>query len=536
MTFLNPLAFFMLIIIFWIFKDLLHINKDKKSTAFAQEQLLQRSQTKMIFISLVFAVIALSRPALNNEINKEHFNANEYIIALDASYSMMMQDIQPSRYLFAEKTIIKLLQADSKNRFSIFVFTTNPLLISPPTTDHQISISALQSFSPEFVLTKGTSLDTLLQQIAKLELNHKTLLLFTDGGEEHQLTHLLKIVKSNAITLNIVAIASSKGALIRKNNRAIKDAQSHLVISRINPILKNLAQQSGGFYMEINSVSDKLSQEILKNLQKQNLQTKELNLKLVSYKELYCFPLFIAFFILLFALTKFQKSLAFLVLLVIFFPPTTLKASLFDFHYKKIAKEAYAQQEYEKSIKYLQKISPTQSSLVAIANAYYKSKKYKDALRFYSQVQSKNPHIKSILYYNMANTAFALHKYKRAKSYYLKSLALEYSKEAEENLFLIYKYHLQSKTNVADMLPHVDDKKVSTLTKKSEAKKNNQKQKSSSSQQKVSQGTQGGAGNKMKQKQNKNTTSMQEEKNKYKMGYNAYELINKGYINEKQPW
>lgn len=538
MTFLNPLAFILLFIILWIFKDSFFKKSNTSIKEFQKEHKIYAMQTKLIFISLIFSILALSRPAITNEITQEKFDANEYIIALDASYSMAVNDLTPSRYEVAKKEIISLFELDTADRFTIFAFTTNPLLICPPTTDHSIAISALNSLSQEYILTKGTSLESLLNRVATLAQEHKSLILFSDGGEEHNLAQLLSIAKKSAITINIVAFGSSKGSLIYKDGDALKDVNSHLVISRINPILKNLAQQSGGFYKEINTNQKSISQEIYQKLQAQNQKSKELSSDVISYKELCYFPLIMAFVTLFIALTKALNFLPLVSLIFLFFPHFSAKASLFDFHYKQEAKEAYEKKEYPKAIDAFKRLTPSQYSYMSIANSYYSDKQYKNSLRYYSKIKSKTPHIKSIVFYNMGNAAFKLKKYQRAENFYKQSLALEFSKEAKENLFLIYKHQLLSKINVADMLPTADSKQVKNITKKNDTKQDNKEKKesaSSSSKRQTNQGSQGAGGSKSKKKKATQIVKSSS-KNRYKMGYNAYELINKGYIHEQKPW
>ena len=535
MTFLNPLALFFIPIVLWIFRDLFLSKRQFINDTFTIEHKHYHKQTRMLLIALSFILLALSRPAITNEINNEKFDANEYILALDASFSMQMNDIMPSRYLLAKDTIVKLLQRDTKDRFTLFAFTKNPLLICPPTTDTQIAISALNALEPKYILTKGTSLLSLIEQVATLEQEHKSLILFSDGGEEHNLKHLLSILKASAITLNIVAIGSKKGSVVTKGDKVLKDINSHLIISRINPILKDLAAQSGGFYFELNENRD-ISSDIYTKMQAQSIDAKELSIDIVSYKEFYYIPLLFAFILLLIALTKVQKYLPFLALVFILSPYTKAEAGVFDFYYLDIAKESYAKGDYVKAQNYFKKLTPSQYSYMSIANAYYSNKQYKNSLRYYSQIKSKKASIKSIVYYNMANAAFRLKKYQRAHELYKQSLGLKYSKEAYENMLRLLELNKKSKINVADMLPTADSKKVKNITKKIDTKKENQGGGgSSSTMQRDAQGTQGGAGGKSK-KSSEKTATIKGEKNKFKMGYNAYELINKGYVNEKHPW
>ena len=519
MSFLNPWAFLMIGIVLWIFKDIVVL----------------KSQNRVILVTLILALIALARPIITNEITKEKFVAHEYILALDASFSMNMDDIKPSRYKLAKQNIISLLNKNTNDMFSIFAFTTNPLLISPPTTDHNIAISALDALTQEYILTKGTSLTTLLEQISKLEQKHKSLIIFSDGGEENDVDALLSIAHKNSITINIVATGSKNGTILKKDNKAIKDVDAHLIISRVNPILKTLASGTKGFYIELDADHKDISLEIQTYLDKQNLDAQKLDADIVSYKELYFIPLFIAFVLLLTSLTKFQKYIPFLALLLFVSPNFDTSASMLDFYHKKVAQEAYKDKNYTLAIKEFKKLTPSKYSYISIANSYYKNKEYKNAMRYYSMIKSKNKKIKSIVFYNMANSASRLKKYKRAKTLYKQSLALNYTKEAYENLLKIIK--LEPKTDVSAMLPHVDSKKVKNISQKQEQKQDDKKQQSSSSksQQKASKATQGGGSNSKKKKDAK-TSQKQGDKNRYKMGYNAYELINKGYLDEKRPW
>ena len=522
MIFLNPFALAFIPIILWIFRDIFLQKRSSKGT-------------KLLLLALTMMLLALTRPAITNEISKEKFDANEYIIAIDASYSMQMQDIQPSRYSVAKRNITALLQRDKSDRFTLFAFTSNPLLIAPPTTDSAIVISALDALEPKFILTKGTSLERLFARVATLEGAQKSLLLFSDGGEEYQLQPLLNLLKSAAIELNVVAIASAKGAVVTKNGKTLKDENSNLVISRINPLLKELAQKSGGFYYELHEDRD-MSSTIYSALIERQREKQELTTEVVSYRELFFIPLLLAFVFILLALTKAEKFMPLLSLLLITLPTQKLQASLLDFYYLDKAQKAYKEGEYTRAQEYYRLLSPSQKSYMALANSYYKNGEYKNALRTYSKIKSSNPHIKSILFYNMANAAFRLKEYERSLTYYRHSLNLEYSQEAYENMLIIIKKDLTSRVNVADMLPTKESKSVKNISKTIDNKKESENSGSNAKQnRRDASGKQGAAAGKSK-KREQNSKKTAGSHNRFKMGYNAYELINKGYINEKHPW
>jgi Ca-activated chloride channel family protein len=521
MTFLNPWVILILLLLFFIFKD-----KALTKENFLLNTKLYNKQSKMLILALIFSIIALSRPALQNKLTKQNFNANEYIIALDASFSMQSDDLKPSRYELAKQNLISLLNLDKKNRFSIFIFTTNPLLICPPTTDTKIAINALNALNIKHILTKGTSIESLLKFIAKLPKEKKNLIIFTDGGDEHQLNHLLSIAQKSAITINIVAVASKKGIALKKRNKHLSDSNGALVISRINPILQDLAKKSDGFFLKLLSLDQDISQE-LHNALKEN-SIKNIQTDILSYKELYYYPLLLSFIFLIFALTKLQKFIPFLSLIFLVSLPTKSEAFILDFYYIDKANKAYKSKKYNEASINFKKVSPSINNYLNIASSYYKAKKYSKAMKYYSQIKSKDKRVKQTLFYNMGNCALKLKKYERAKTYYKNSLALGFDNDAYENLFLLYKLDIKQKIDVADMLPKPNSKKKKNISKKTDT----QKDKGGSSKQKSSLSS-SGAGSQTKTKAN---SPSYRSKNQYQMGYKAYELINKGYTNETNPW
>ena len=100
-------------------------------------------------IILALMITALSRPVIDQGPQERQLEAQEVIIALDVSYSMKADDIVPNRYNFARKTIDAFLHQNVSDNITLIAFTTNPLLLSPPTTDHQLISLALKSLQIE---------------------------------------------------------------------------------------------------------------------------------------------------------------------------------------------------------------------------------------------------------------------------------------------------------------------------------------------------------------------------------------------------
>lgn len=484
-------------------------------------------QTKLLYLSLVFMFISISQPVLSHTISDEKFNSQEYIIALDASYSMQADDLKPTRYDMAKEAIKELLILHPKDKFTIFAFTSNTLLISPPTTDIAVSIQALDALNPMYILTKSTNFYKLFMSIAKISLKKKNLIIFSDGGDEQDINKLVRILKKNNIIPYFIATATHTGAALKKDNKYLKDLHNSLVISKINPILKDVASLSDGYYYELSSLN--IINSISKDIQNRTLK-KEIKLKVQKYKELFFIPLFIAFILYFLAITKLHQIY---ILIPIFLLPYKVDASFLDFYHLKEAKSYYISKEYNLAAKEFHAMEPSVQSYYNLATSYYKACQYKNALKYYSQIKTHHRKIKQSIFYNMANAAVHLKEYDKAKELYKKALTLGNDIDSLYNLNLLVKLHLKS-AKVQKNTQVQKEKK----SKKSSAKKGNSKKQSNKkgSKRESSQSANGASNNQQKYKTKITKKQYHKKKANYKMGYKAYEIINKGYTNEKEPW
>jgi len=526
MSFLYPFVFFLLIPLYFLYAQNYSGHKHK-----------QREKA-LLFLSLFFITLALSRPVIPNAINKQKFDAEDFIIALDASYSMQAKDLTPSRYEVAKKSLKEIIQTLPQNRFSIFAFTSNAILISPPTTDTAISIMALDALEPKFILTKGTSILELLKTISKTSFKEKNLIIFSDGGEDHNLEGLVKLAKDSNIIPYVIATASEHGSILSKNDKRIKDENGNLVISRINPILKDFALLSAGKYYRLKNSNNNIAKRVINDINKREKRSEKSEINVLSFTELFQIPLLISIILFILSITKLHQLYLFIPLL---FLPHQAKAGLLDFYYLKSAHNSYKNADYLKSAKEFEKLNPSVESYYNQAIAFYKAKHYRDAVDIFAKIKTTDTKLKQNIYYNMGNCAVRYKKYARAKIYYQKALNLGYDKDSYENLLLLYKLKPQEEKELTNMLRKKEVQKKTGASKKKDIQKDKDKQSStknasSSSNQKSALKSNGSANSKKKKIQEANKKTNKTIESKYKVGYRAYELINKGYTNEKHPW
>lgn len=481
---------------------------------------------------LTLILLSLSRPIEHQVLVDAKIQSKDILIAIDVSYSMRATDLKPNRYDFAKETISALLLQNPSDNVMLIAFTTNPLLLSPPTTDHPLIHIALKSLNPEFILTKGTSLKRLFAKIATLDNGYKEVILLSDGGEEKLSEALIQSIEQSPNSLHIVALGTIQGTTIsHKDHTLLKDKEGNLVISRINPMLKILAHRVNATYIETSSrpidTAKTLDTAINNNQKKQQL----INKKQKQHKELYTLPLLIALLLFLFLHTRAIKYIILFLALI----GIQAEASFMDRFYLLSAYYAYENKSFISSQEKVQKIkSSSLQSHTLLAHSLYKQGKYKEAIKVYHSISSSSLLIKQQNYYHIANAYTLLEKYTKAKIYYSKALNLGEDKDARHNLNLIALRKDKDDASLGIAHPKSQsDNSTKSDTPSSKESKNEEDNPSSSN-------SGSGEGNNEKNKKNKAPQKLLSDDNKeeqpHPLGSKVYELINKGYIRETRPW
>ena len=476
---------------------------------------------------LILLVLSLSRPVLKHTFQEVAVEAKDIIIALDVSYSMQATDIAPSRYLFAKDTIRALLKANPSDNVMLIAFTSNPLLLSPPTTDHMLINIALESLNPDHILSKGTSLEKLFKKLSQIKSIRKNLILITDGGEEKELAKLTALVNDANIRLSILALGTNSGTMVTKQDGSyLKDKEGNLVISRINPLLESLASSVGGTYLRASSTAISTASTLSSTLDTEQDKAQEIQKMQHNYLELYQVPLALA--ALLFLLLH-TRGVKYLLILLTFFG-FQAEASMLDIYHLSRAYEHYKKADYSTTLLTLKKITtPSLQSQMTLANTYYKQNNFKKAIKIYQSIRSTSIKTKQQLYYNIAN-AYSMQKaYSKAKVYYTKALQLGVDADTKHNLALVAL--LVDKKDAQLGIAHPKSQDASSSKNESQDKDETRSEDTPSSGSSA-----GEKSSSKKEKQEKSKLLDNGSEDKHPLSSKVYELINKGYIHETQPW
>ena len=479
-------------------------------------------------IILMLLVLALCRPVQEEALQEASIEAKDIIIALDVSYSMKATDISPTRYDFAKETISVLLQANPGDNIMLIAFTTNPLLLSPPTTDHALINVALENLNPEFILTKGTSLEKLFKKLASMKMGHKNLILMTDGGEEDNLDTLTTLVQNADISLTVLALGTTQGTTVKnKDGSLLKDKEDNLVISRVNPLLASLASAVSGAYFSASSTPKATAENLHDALLENESNAQSVQKMQRHYLELYQIPLGLA--LLLFFMVH-TRAIKYLFILFTFLG-VQAEASVLDSYHLNRAYQSYKEADFNTTKTQIKQIhNRSLQSQMILANTYYKQRAFKKAIQTYKSIRSTSSHTKQQLYYNIANAYAMLESYDKAKVYYTKVLQLGEDTDAKHNLQLVALLSDKKSAKLGIAHPKSQDSSSS----KSESQEQDEEE--SRSEDEPSSGSGGGGESQTKESQEKNKLLSDGSQEQHPLGSKVYELINKGYIREKQPW
>lgn len=481
MSFLNPeyLWLFLFIVAMFIKED----SRNLRATSYGY------------LVTFVFIVLALTRPVIEQEPIKSQELLNDVVIAVDLSYSMQAKDLKPSRLESAKESLKELSHSSSSSRFGVVGFTTNAIVLSPLTEDSELLLHLFSLLDESLIMTKGSSVMPALKLARKLSGSPTlSVVLLSDGADALDYTKEALYAQENDIVVNVLMLASREGTTLKLPNRELlKDEFEDIVVSRENTNIELIAQKSGGVYTK--ELSD-----ILSALKSQRDAHYKSNVTIVQNIELFYYFVFLAIVSFLLATTTLKRHiLAFLLLFGV-----SLEADFLDFVKNK------NRVLFEKGVE------------------EYKSGEYEKALVAFRSVKSHKPAIKSLLYFNEGNALVRLKEFEKARVAYRKSLALSYSKEADENLENIREAQKEKVMSTGVQKA----KKKSDLAQQRENSSKNSKQ-AGSSNMKVSAKAGTGASQAKKSKQN---SRLSLNSSKTKLSSKQYELINKRQVNEKNPW
>ncbi len=479
MTFINPEYFWLLLFILamMIRGDLFH----------------RKFESMGYVVSFVFFVIALARPVVEQEPLDTKEKYYDAVVAVDLSYSMRATDKKPNRLVYAKESLDQLLKKTTQTRFGVLGFTTNAIILSPLTQDREILEYLFSSLDENLILTRGSAIMPALKLAREMsDAQVVSVVFFSDGTDQEEFTKEIAFAKNYNMYINIFMCATPMGGVIPlKDGEVLHDQNGHIVVSRQNQRIRSLSDATNGVYTT--SID-----EIVKALHHQREGEMEQITKVMQNEELFYYFIFIGFIFFFISATSLKRYMFVLLLLL----GLELDADILEF--------------------------ARDDNYVAFTKGveFYKQGEYNHALESFEKIHTSEKQIQAVVYFNIANSYVRMEQFKEAKEAYIKSLTLQYTKEADENLAYIRKVKKQK--NVANK------KKDKEIKEQRSASKTKQSKQGGGSNMKIDTSTNNGSSDSIKKTQGMIKLDMN--RMKRALSSKQYELINARSINEEKPW
>ncbi|HVJ45474.1 MAG TPA: VWA domain-containing protein [Luteolibacter sp.] len=211
----------------------------------------------LAFASIVFAVIAMSRPVWRNEYQNRTASGIDIMIAFDVSLSMDIDDFidrgqQVKRIDVAKEVVDQFISRRTDDRVGLVAFAGRPVSVSPITLDHQwlrMGLGNLQLNTEQdngTVKDQGTAIGSALAASAirldSREAKSKIIVLLTDGASNSGKISPIEAAehaKTLGIKIYTVAIGTKEGRVSRGIQRFPRQEFDL-------PTLKKIAVLTGG--------------------------------------------------------------------------------------------------------------------------------------------------------------------------------------------------------------------------------------------------------------------------------------------------
>ncbi|MEO1954196.1 MAG: VWA domain-containing protein [Campylobacterales bacterium] len=531
MSFLHPEMFFYLLPPLFILFGLLLTQQEIQAKFFSEEvmdklrvsasSLSLKARNALFFLVAILIVISLSDPVIDDGEIEVKAKSSDIMIALDISDSMLAEDIYPNRLKFAKQKALNILRMNVDERIGVVAFAKNSYLVSPLSFDHSAVEFLLSKLSTHSMTEQGTDFMSLLQVVANLSKNKKHLLILSDGGDDTDFSKEIEFAKKNNIVIFILGIGTKKGSPIKLDNGEFIKQNGNIIVSKLNENISDLATKTGGVY--IKSVKSNMDIKTMIKEIKDKTKAKELKSeKIKKYTPLFYYPLGLALFVLLIAMSSIPKRdiikiMSFVMLF--FIPLVDIKAGVLDFLELDKAKEAYRAKEFKKSSSlyenYARKTDNAQSYFNA-GNAFYKNKEYQKAIDSYKKATFSSRDMISKKYANMGN-AYAKSGTQKdlqeAVKSYEKSLKLQEDKDVRDNLEAVKKFLKKQQKKKQNKQNKKQQKENNKQRDKQNQKKKEQQQNQKKKEQKNKQQQKDAKEKQNKEKsQQKQTQKMQKSK------------------------
>jgi Ca-activated chloride channel family protein len=179
------------------------------------------------------------------------------VLVMDLSYSMMAQDLSPSRLVRAQQKMLDLLEQRGEGQTGLIAYAGDAHIVTPLTDDTPTIANLLPALHPDMMPVPGSDPAAAVAQAVDLlhsaGIRQGKILLVTDGVTRKDRKGIVKALQGTGIHLGIMGVGTGTGAPIPlPRGGFLKDETGTIVMPSLDEKnLRGLATASGGRYMRM---------------------------------------------------------------------------------------------------------------------------------------------------------------------------------------------------------------------------------------------------------------------------------------------
>jgi Ca-activated chloride channel family protein len=309
LSFDNPEAFWLLLLlpVFVVLKVLADARARRAVTRLASPRLLDgllvsegRGRNWVVFslelAAMTLFVSALARPQYGTVSEELKSSGRSLIVAIDASKSMLADDVKPNRLERAQFAAQDLVKQLHKDRIGLMQFAGTANMLAPFTEDTDAVQEIIESIDTDGVALGGSNLSNAIEYgidvFHKAELSgQQAMVIFSDGEElQGQAIEAARKAKEAKIAIICVAVGTEAGAIIPSPDVPgdyFRDKNNKPVLTKLHKeVLERIADITGGLYLRLDGqgVNDSRIDLILRKLHRSDMKSKTIETKVDRYR------------------------------------------------------------------------------------------------------------------------------------------------------------------------------------------------------------------------------------------------------------
>ena len=219
----------------------------------------KKSYIWVLLLAWIISCIAIAGPSWVKRPTPVEKNQNALVILLDLSYSMISEDIKPSRIARARLKIADILRDRKDGQTALVAYAGEAHTVTPISDDASTIVSLLSSMNPDIMPLQGSNTEDAvargIQLLHDAGATQGDLLLITDGVVPEAFDKIQSLLASGKIRLNILGVGTTQPAPIPSPNGGfLRDNAGAIITTQLNSTeLNQLAQRVNGRYHEISN-------------------------------------------------------------------------------------------------------------------------------------------------------------------------------------------------------------------------------------------------------------------------------------------